>query len=60
MKSSTINKQEIEKFSKIAAEWWDPTGKYKPLHKFNPTRIRYIRDEIIKHYEIKKKRGEPN
>ena len=55
MKSSTINKQEIEKFSKIAAEWWDPTGKYKPLHKFNPTRIRYIRDEIIKHYEIKKK-----
>ena len=58
MKSSTINKQEIEKFSKIAAEWWDPTGKYKPLHKFNPTRIRYIRDEIIKHYEIKKK-GKP-
>ncbi len=55
MKSSTINKQEIEKFSKIAAEWWDPNGKYKPLHKFNPTRIRYIRDEIINHYEIKKK-----
>ena len=55
MKSSTINKQEIEKFSKIAAEWWDPSGKYKPLHKFNPTRIRYIRDEIINHYEIKKK-----
>ena len=32
----TINKKEIEKFSKMAAEWWDPSGKFKPLHKFNP------------------------
>ena len=55
MKSSTINKQEVEKFSKIAAEWWDPMGKYKPLHKFNPTRIKYIKDEIIKHFDIKRK-----
>ena len=36
MKTSTINKKEIEKFSRIAEEWWDPTGKFKPLHKFNP------------------------
>ena len=55
MKSSTINKQEVEKISKIAAEWWDPMGKYKPLHKFNPTRIKYIKDEIIKHFDIKRK-----
>ena len=34
MKTSTINKKEIEKFSRIAEEWWDPTGKFKPLHKF--------------------------
>ena len=53
MKSNTINKQEIEKFSKIASQWWDPNGKFKPLHKFNPIRIRYIKDSIIKHFKIK-------
>ena len=53
MKSNTINNQEIEKFSKIAEEWWDPDGKFKPLHKFNPIRIRYIRDNIIEHFNIK-------
>ncbi len=55
MKSSTINKQEIEKFSKIAAEWWNPEGKYRPLHKFNPTRIQYIKDNIIEHFKINSK-----
>ena len=55
MKSSTVNKEEIEKFSKIAAEWWNPEGKYKPLHKFNPIRIRYIKDNIINHFNIKTK-----
>ena len=55
MKSNTINKQEIEKFSKIAAEWWNPEGKYKSLHKFNPIRIRYIKDNIINHFNIKTK-----
>ena len=53
MKTNTINKKEIEKFSKIAEEWWDPSGKFKPLHKFNPIRIRYIRDNIIKSFKIK-------
>ena len=47
MKNSTINKKEIEKFSRMAEEWWNPTGKFKPLHKFNPIRIAYIRDNII-------------
>ena len=53
MKSNTINKQEIEKFSKIASQWWDPNGKFKPLHKFNPIRIRYVKDSIIKHFKTK-------
>ncbi len=53
MKSNTINKKEIEKFSKIAEEWWDPTGKFKPLHEFNPIRIKYIKDNLIKYYKIK-------
>ena len=46
MKTNTINKKEIDKFSKIAEEWWDPEGKFKPLHKFNPTRISYIKESI--------------
>ena len=47
MKNNTINKKEIEKFSKIAEEWWDPNGKFKPLHKFNPIRITYIKEIIL-------------
>ena len=53
MKSSTINKEEIEKFSKMASQWWDPNGKFKPLHKFNPVRIGYIKNSIIKHFKLK-------
>ena len=53
MKNNTINKQEIEKFSKMASEWWDPNGKFKPLHKFNPIRIKYIKENIIDHFNIK-------
>ena len=49
----TINTKEIEKFSKLAEEWWNPNGKFKPLHKFNPIRIEYVRDIIIKHFKIK-------
>ena len=56
MKSNTINKKEIEKFSKIAEEWWDPTGKFKPLHKFNPIRISYIKENIISTFNINKER----
>ena len=54
MKSNTINKKEIEKFSKIAEEWWDPTGKFKPLHKFNPVRISYIKENILSTFNIKR------
>jgi len=47
MKNNTINKKEIEKFTRIAEEWWDPNGKFQPLHKFNPIRISYIKENII-------------
>jgi len=53
MKNNTINKKEIEKFSKIAEEWWNPNGKFKPLHKFNPIRIKYIKENIVKDFKIK-------
>ena len=55
MKINTINKKEIEKFSKIAEEWWDPEGKFKPLHKFNPIRISYIKNNIIETLNLKNK-----
>ena len=50
---SSVNKKEIEKFSKMASEWWDPKGKFKPLHKFNPIRIKYIKENIIQNFELK-------
>ena len=53
MKINTVNKQEIEKFSKMADEWWNPEGKFKPLHRFNPIRIEYIKNCIINHFNIK-------
>ena len=53
MKNNTINKKEIEKFSKIAKEWWNPDGKFKPLHKFNPIRISYIKRNVIETFKIK-------
>ena len=55
MKNNTINKKEIEKFSKIAEEWWDPEGKFKPLHKFNPIRISYIKENIINSFKLNNK-----
>ena len=54
---NSINKKEIEKFSNMAAEWWDPEGKFKPLHKFNPIRIKYIKENIIKEFQLKNKKN---
>ena len=54
---TTINKEEIQKFSEIASEWWNPEGKFKPLHMFNPIRIEYILEKIKEHYSIKNQNG---
>ena len=53
MNKTTINKAEVNKFDKIADEWWDPKGKFKPLHKFNPVRIQFIKDNVKEHFKIK-------
>ena len=45
--STTINTDEIEKFGRLADEWWDPAGKFRPLHKFNPVRLAYIREQVL-------------
>lgn len=50
MTDTTINPDEIAKFAAMADEWWDPKGKFKPLHKFNPVRLGYVRDRVIAHF----------
>lgn len=47
---STIDQTEVDRFSAMAAEWWSPTGKFRPLHKFNPVRLCYIRDRASENF----------
>jgi 2-polyprenyl-6-hydroxyphenyl methylase/3-demethylubiquinone-9 3-methyltransferase len=49
--TSSVDAAEVAKFSAIAEEWWDPTGKFAPLHKFNPVRLGFIRDIAVKHFD---------
>ena len=56
---TTVNKIEIEKFSKIASDWWNPKGKFKPLHLFNPTRIEFIKKKLISHFRLNSKSKKP-
>ena len=56
---TSVDDQEIAKFSAIAAEWWDPTGKFRPLHQLNPTRLGYIRDQAARHFGKDSKSDKP-
>src|SRR5690606_33379755 len=47
---TTIDHDEVERFSALAAEWWNPNGKFRPLHRFNPVRLAYIRDQVATHF----------
>lgn len=58
-KSPSIDENEIEKFRKMASEWWDPNGKFKPLHKFNPVRLAFLRDRITQHFNLDETMREP-
>jgi 2-polyprenyl-6-hydroxyphenyl methylase/3-demethylubiquinone-9 3-methyltransferase len=48
--STTIDDMEVARFSAIADEWWDERGKFAPLHKLNPVRLTYLRDQLIRHF----------
>lgn len=48
--ATTIDPFEVERFSAMADEWWDPKGKFRPLHKFNPTRLAYIKQQVCEHF----------
>jgi len=56
---STINKEEIQKFENIADDWWNPEGKFKPIHKFNPVRISFIVDVLKSHFNLKEQSSMP-
>jgi len=56
---STVDEGEIERFSRIAGEWWDPTGKFAPLHRLNPVRLGYIRDRAADHWRRDPLSGSP-
>jgi 2-polyprenyl-6-hydroxyphenyl methylase/3-demethylubiquinone-9 3-methyltransferase len=47
---STVDSSEVEQFSRLAAQWWDERGPMAMLHKFNPVRLTYIRDQVSKHF----------
>ncbi len=51
-RTPSIDADEVAKFSAMAAEWWDPKGKFKPLHKFNPVRLGFIRDTAVEHFGL--------
>lgn len=55
LSSASIDPAEVEKFSKLAAEWWDPKGNFKPLHQLNPVRVTFIRDLVKEHYGLSQK-----
>jgi|CXWK01.1.fsa_nt_gi 2-polyprenyl-6-hydroxyphenyl methylase/3-demethylubiquinone-9 3-methyltransferase len=57
--TSTIDQSELDKFAAMAAEWWDPNGKFKPLHKFNPVRLVYIRDMVATHFGLEANAATP-
>ncbi len=57
--ASTVDPGEVEKFSAIAAEWWNPKGKFGVLHKFNPVRLEYIRNHIVRHFSLSDQARQP-
>ncbi len=57
--TTSIDPQEVAKFSAMAAEWWDPHGKFRPLHQFNPVRLNFIRETVCTHFGLDDKAREP-
>lgn len=57
--ATTIDDAEVARFSAMAAEWWNPRGKFRPLHKFNPTRLDYITQEVCRHFNRDRNQPKP-
>ncbi len=59
LNAASINPEEVEKFSRMAEDWWNPNGKFKPLHKLNPIRLRYIREKLIENFSLNANSTQP-
>jgi len=59
MSTTTVNPEEVAWFTAIADEWWDPHGKFRPLHKFNPTRLTFIRNTLCDHFKLDPNADQP-
>jgi 2-polyprenyl-6-hydroxyphenyl methylase / 3-demethylubiquinone-9 3-methyltransferase len=55
-RGSTVDQTEVERFSALAAEWWDPRGKMAVLHRFNPVRLGFIKEAACRHFDRDEKR----
>ena len=50
--AGTVDPAEVARFAALAEQWWDPKGKFRPLHELNPARVKYIRDRAMAHFAI--------
>lgn len=57
--SASIDPEEVAKFAAMAADWWDPNGKFKPLHQFNPVRLAFIRQVLLEHFGLNPRTRQP-
>lgn len=57
--ATTVDQAEIAQFDRIATDWWDPDGLFKPLHQMNPLRLGYIRDRVTDHFRLEADTVEP-
>ena len=57
--SSTIDPREVKQFDALASEWWNPSGQMKPLHRINPVRLAYLRDQLVRHFSLDGKSARP-
>jgi len=48
--SATLDAEEIDRFARLASEWWDPRGKFRALHRIGPARLSFLRDEMLRHF----------
>ncbi|HEY9078790.1 bifunctional 2-polyprenyl-6-hydroxyphenol methylase/3-demethylubiquinol 3-O-methyltransferase UbiG [Magnetovibrio sp.] len=57
--NGTANPDEIARFTAMADAWWDPTGKFRPLHQLNPARIQFIKDNVCRHFGLDANAAQP-
>ena len=56
---TTVDKTEVEKFSKLSSDWWNPNGKFRPLHLFNPARIKFIKEKLVYYFGLNSNSEKP-